>query len=172
MRADFFSTKVENFDLYTISFKGLSLGSHLFDWKINGQFFSMYEKSEISDACVEVQVTLVKHTRFMELYLVLTGWVEVACSRCLDPLKLDIASETKMYIEFGSHSVADETDDNDVIVLSYGEDKLNMSQYIYEYAHLNLPIRRIHPDDDNGQRTCNAEMIGKLEQFLVKSNNT
>ena len=164
---------MESLDLYTISFKGISLGSHVFDWKIDDKFFAMYEMSEISDADVIAQVTLLKHTRFMELDFLLNGWVEVACSRCLDPLKLEMASKAKMYVKFGSNSGEnDAEEDTDIVILHHGEDRLNIAQYLYEYAHLNLPIRRVHPDDANGQSRCNAEMIKKLEQFLVKTNNT
>ena len=152
-----------NLELYIISFKGLSLGSYVFDWKIDGSFFEMYELSEISDAGIDVQLTLVKHSRYFELNFDFNGWVEVACNRCLDPLKLEIASQAQMFVRFGDHSGEDESDENDVIVLPYGEERLNVAQYLYEYAHLSLPIRRVHPQKDE----CNAEMLTKLEQFLV-----
>jgi uncharacterized metal-binding protein YceD (DUF177 family) len=123
--------------------------------------------SEISNASINVQLTLVKHTRFLELNFVLDGWAEVNCDRCLDPLKFDIASEAQMFVKFGDRAGEDDSDDHDVIILPYDEDQLDVAQYLYEYAHLSLPIRRVHPDDTNGHGTCNAEMIRKLEQYLV-----
>ena len=155
--------------LYTISFKGLSFGSHVFDWVLDGGFFSLYEMSEISDASVSVQLILVKHSRFLELNFVLDGWAEVSCDRCLDPLRLEITSEPRMFVRFGEHAGEDDSDDDDVVILPYGEDQLDVAQYLYEYAHLSLPIRRIHPEDANGRSACNADMIRKLEEFLVKS---
>ena len=155
--------------MYTISFKGLSLGSHVFDWILDGGFFALYEMSEIGDASISVQLTLVKHSLFLELNFMLDGWVEVCCDRCLDPLKLEITSDSRMFVRFGEHADEDDSDDDDLIILPHGEDQLDVAQYLYEYAHLSLPIRRVHPDDDNGQSACNAEMISKLEQFLVKS---
>jgi uncharacterized metal-binding protein YceD (DUF177 family) len=160
---------VEKQGLYTISFKGLSLGSHLFDWTIDGSFFALYEMSEISDASIEVQLTLVKHSRFLELHFGMNGWVEVSCDRCLDPLKLEIASEAQMFVRFNEQAGEDDADENDVIVLPHDEDRLDVAQYLYEYAHLSLPLRRVHPDDANERSGCNAEMICKLEQYLVKS---
>jgi len=160
---------VEDRKLYAILFKGLSLGSHVYDWTVDGRFFESYEMSEISDACIQVQLTLVKHSHFLELHFVLDGWVGVSCDRCLDPLKLEMVSEAQMYVKFDNHAGEDISgDDVDVIVLSYDEDRLDVAQYLYEYAHLNLPIRRVHPDDDKGRSTCNAEMIRKLEQYLVE----
>jgi len=155
---------MEDKELYTISFKGLSLGNHVFDWTIDKSFFVLYEMSEISDASIKVQLTLVKHNNFLELNFVMDGWVEVTCDRCLDPLKLDTASEAQMFVKFGDD---DDSDDDDVIILPYGEDRLNVAQYLYEYAHLSLPMRKVHQNDLSGQSLCNAEMINKLEQFLV-----
>ena len=160
--------EVENNGLYTILFKGLSLGSHVYDWTIDGRFFESYEMSEISDACIQVHVTLVKRSRFLELHFVLDGWVEVSCDRCLDPLKHDMALEAQMYVQFDNHAGGDASDDLDVIVLPYDEDRLDVAQYLYEYAHLSLPIRRVHPDDAKGHSTCNADMIRKLKQYLVE----
>ena len=169
MRPEFLC-KVENKKLYTILFKGLSLGSHVFDWTIDGSFFALYEMTEISDACIQVQLTLVKHTHFLELDFELNGWVEVTCDRCLDPLKLDLATEARLYVKFDDDASEDDQDqDLDLIILSHNDDRLDVAQYLYEYAHLSLPIRRVHPDDANGHSTCNAEMIRKLKQYLVEN---
>ena len=153
--------------MYTISFKGLPLGSHVFDWTIDGSFFSLYEMSEINDASIEVQLTLEKHSRFLELHIVLKGWTEVSCDRCLDPLKLEVASKVQMFVNFGEQAGEPDSERADVIILPYNEDRLDVAQYLYEYAHLSLPIRRVHRNDGDGHSDCNAEMIQKLEQYLV-----
>jgi len=160
---------MEKQGLYTISFKGLSLGSHVFDWKIDGGFFAPYEISEINDASIDVHLTLVKHSSFLELHFMLNGWAEVRCDRCLDPLKIEIASETQMFVKFGDQAGEDDSEGYDVVILPHSEDRLDVAHYLYEYAHLSLPLRRVHPVDASGQSECNAEMICRLEQYLVKS---
>ena len=156
---------MENSGLYIVSFKGLPVGKHLFDWTIGSSFFAMYEMSDISDASIDVQLTLVKHTRFLELHFAFDGWAEVSCDRCLDPLKIDVASDARMFVNFGEHEGEDDSDDNDAIILPHGEDRLDVAQYLYEYVHLSLPIRRVHSDETD----CNQEMMRKLEQYLVKN---
>ena len=143
----------------------------MFDWTIDDKFFAWYEMSEISDACIHVQVTLVKHASFLELHFVLEGWAEVSCDRCLYPVKLDVSSEVQLFVKFDEHADEAESDDNDIVILSYDENQLDVAQYLYEYAHLSLPIRRVHPDDADGRSTCNEEMIRKLEQYLVEDNS-
>ena len=144
-------------------------GSSVFDWVIDGGFFARYETSEINDANIDVQVILVKHSSFLELDFDLKGWAEVICDRCLDPLKLDVAANAKMIVKFGEDASENDTDDDDVIFLPFGEDRIDVAQNLYEYAHLNLPLRRVHPDDENGQSLCNSEMIRKLEQYLIEN---
>lgn len=156
--------------MYTILFKGLPEGSHTFDWTIGQSFFAEYEMSEISDAHIDVQVILVKHHSFLELDFVFDGWAEVSCDRCLDPVKLKISSDARMYVKFGNSEALSEEESDDIVMLPYHEDRFNIAQYIYEYVHLSLPVRRVHPDNEQGINTCNREMIGKLEQFLIKEN--
>jgi uncharacterized metal-binding protein YceD (DUF177 family) len=158
---------VNHQDQYLIPFKGLFVGAHSFEWTMNKEFFSAYEMSEIDDADIKANVALVKHTQFLEIDIALEGWAKVQCDRCLDPLLVDIETEAKLIVKFGHISGEEDSDDNDVIILSYDDNELNMTHYLYEYAHLALPIRRVHPDDPTGKSTCNQEMIRQLEQYLV-----
>jgi len=34
---------------------------------------------------------------------------------------------------------------------------------LYEYVHLLLPIRRVHPEDEKGKSACDPEIIRLLE---------
>ena len=145
------------------------MGSHVFEWIADKEFFTNEEVSEIEDANINVHVTLIKHSHFLELDFLMEGWAEVICDRCLDPLRVDVNLDTKMYVKFGEgNDDIQESEDTDIIMLPYDEDVLDVSQYVYEYAHLSLPIRRVHPAGENGQSTCNEEMIQKLNQYLVK----
>jgi uncharacterized metal-binding protein YceD (DUF177 family) len=40
-----------------------------------------------------------------------------------------------------------------------------MSPFLYEYIHLLLPIRRVHPEDDQGNSRCDPEIIRKLKEL-------
>jgi hypothetical protein len=33
---------------------------------------------------------------------------------------------------------------------------------------LAVPIKKIHPDDKNGNTTCNPEMIEKLNNYIIR----
>jgi DUF177 domain-containing protein len=64
-----------------------------------------------------------------------------------------------------------EDEDDDIITIAANEHELDLSQYIYEYITLSLPIKRVHPEDEKGNSTCNKEVLKKLEKFLIEEEN-
>jgi uncharacterized metal-binding protein YceD (DUF177 family) len=43
--------------------------------------------------------------------------------------------------------------------------EIDLAPFLYEYIHLLLPVRRVHPDERNGQSGCNPEVLKKLEEL-------
>jgi uncharacterized protein len=89
--------------------------------------------------------------------------VKTICDRCLDEFDLPLKYQWKLFFKFGeeSYELTDE-----IIILSSSVHEINISQFIYEYIHLALPYRRIHPDI-NGASGCNKGMIQKLESLKI-----
>ena len=65
-----------------------------------------------------------------------------------------------MIVKFGD-SYYEESDE--VVVIPETEHKLNVSQYIYEFINLLLPIKRVHPNDEQGMSKCNPEILDRLK---------
>lgn len=149
---------------YVIPYKGLKDGLHHFDFKVDDSFFESFESSEIEKGKVEIHVTLNKKSSVLEFLFELNGTVSVACDRCLDPIDMDIDYEAPLYVKFGEES-HEETDE--LYVLSEQETEIDLSQFIYEYIHLSLPYRRVHPDDEEGNSTCNKDMLKRLEELSI-----
>ena len=147
-----------------IPFKGLKIGTHTFVFDIDDKFFGDFQQSEINKGKVHVVVNLEKQSSMLQLEFVLQGTVFVACDRCLDDLDLHIDYNTNLFIKFAEQT---EEQTEEILVLSYAEHELDVSQYVYEYAHLSLPYKRMHPDKENGESTCNKDMLKKLEEYLL-----
>jgi uncharacterized metal-binding protein YceD (DUF177 family) len=58
-----------------------------------------------------------------------------------------------------------------MITIPADENDLDMKQYFYEYIVLALPIKRMHPDDSTGKRTCDPEMLEKLREHIIGEEN-
>jgi len=153
---------------YVIPFTGLKDGNHTFNFILDDKFFEEFEGSEVKKGNVNVGINLVKNPRFIELNFKLDGEVEVMCDRCLDMFYLVIGYEETIYFRFGEESY--EQSDN-VIILSPKEHEIQTAQYLYEFVHLALPYKKIHPDQ-NGEPGCNKTMLEKLNNLKIDENKT
>ena len=145
---------------FSINFINLSLGIHAFEFDLDEQFFEVYEENEISKASVKVLVSLEKQERMLVLYFDIKGSVNVMCDRCLDQFEQPVTGEARLIVKFGD-SYSEESDE--VVVIPESEYKLNVSQYIYEFINLFLPIKRVHLDDEQGMSKCNPEIVNRLK---------
>ena len=149
---------------YIIQFKGLKEGVHDFEFVIDKPFFEEFEHLEVPEGKVSVKATLTKKTGFMELELALSGLMQVQCDRCLDYFELPVGYEGQLLVKFGD---AEETDD-EVIFLDPEEHRLELKQTLYECISISIPYRKVHPDLPDGKSGCDAEMIKKLNELLIK----
>ena len=159
---------VRNVERYRIPFKGLKEGSHTFDFEIDRSFFERFSRSEIGESDLHVQVVLQKSLRLLTLDFMIAGTVRVPCDRCLDEFDLPVAFQETLYVKFGEKRHEESAN---VLVIPEDDAVLEISQYIYEYTHLALPLRRVHPDDEHGHSTCNPVMLKKLEELSVETDN-
>jgi uncharacterized protein len=169
--ADYFrKLKMSKLDQYNIQFSGLKAGKHQFEFEIGKDFFSHFENTEITDANIGVYVDFEKNERYLALDFHLEGTIQTNCDRCLDDLTIEIDYAPRLYVNFGEET-SDLTDIDDTMVLSRSEDKIELAKHFYDYVLLNMPIQKIHPEDEDGLSTCNPEMIQKIEKYELGQNN-
>lgn len=150
---------------YSIAFKGLSQGKHTFEYDVDGKFFSEFEGGVVDDGKVKVLITLEKQSSLMILWFALEGTVNVQCDRCLELFDLPIKSQEKIFVKFGEKEYVE---GDDVIWVSINDYQLNVAQLIYEFVCLAVPIKKVHPDDQKGNSTCDPLMIEKLNKYILK----
>ncbi|MFP4471630.1 MAG: YceD family protein [Bacteroidales bacterium] len=144
---------------FVIPFRGLKLGVHHFDFEIDDKFFEAVESAEIEHGRVSVGVDLTKQERMLILEFGIEGMVEVSCDRCLEPLEMPVKGNERLIVKFGENR--DEESD-EVIIIPESDHQINISQYLYEFISLLLPMQKIHPDDEHGNSTCNPDMLERL----------
>lgn len=93
----------------------------------------------------------------LELDISFSGNVELECDVCTGLYAQPIRGEERLIVKFGEESY-DETDE--IIVLHPGEYEINIAQPLYEFIHLALPARRVHPEGE-----CDPEVLKKLEEL-------
>jgi len=150
---------------YTIGLSGLKEGRHTIDFEIDNKFFENFEESEIKEGKLFANVELEKRSSHVDLFIRISGKVKVCCDRCLEMFFIQLESESRLLVKFGKKI---EDIDPDIISLTTDENELDLQQHFYEYIHLALPIRRVHPDDQNGNSTCDPMMLKKLKELIVE----
>ena len=156
---------LEPLSQYIIPFAGLSQGIHEFNYHIDKEFFEAIEYSLLKESDVKVTVMLNKTETMLLLDFNLNGTVNLQCDRCTDYFDLPVSGKNKLIVKFGETT---EEENDVVLILSEKEFEFNISQYIYEYINLLVPMRHVHPDDALGKSTCNQEMIEILEKISRK----
>jgi uncharacterized protein len=153
--------------LFKLPISGLKEGHHFYDFELGNEFFEEFEGSEIREGNLSVGVELDKRTSHIDLLIKITGKVRLCCDRCLEMFLQPLECENRLVIKYGK--TLDDSDP-DIIIVPADEIELDIKQYLYEFIHLALPIKRIHPVDANGASTCDPEMLKKLDQHLVNEN--
>ena len=147
---------------FDIPYKGLALGTHLFDFKIRDSFFKNIEYSEIKRGNVDADVELIKESTMLIFNLYIQGSVELMCDRCLEKYNQKLEGDFKLIVKFGEET---EEISDEIITISADSNEFNLTHYLYEYIVLLLPLKHVHPDDDDGNHTCNVEMLKQIEEY-------
>ncbi len=147
---------------FNIQFVGLEPGNHQFEFEVNDSFFEQFEFSQIKQGHVHVAVALEKMERMMIFTLGLEGEVKVTCDRCTDDFSFPLSDTEKLIVKLGAEYMEES---EDVVVIAETEYKFDLAPYIYEFIHLALPARLLHPDDEKGKSTCDKDMLRRLEML-------
>ncbi|MFV0365056.1 MAG: YceD family protein [Mangrovibacterium sp.] len=154
---------------YNIAFKGLALGKTEFEYTIGKPFFEYFDGGIVEEGDVRVKVVLDKQSNLLTLDFKVKGVAYVACDRCLETYPEPIKNKAKVYVKYGESSFEE---GDDVIWVDVNESQINVAQMIYDYILLALPIRTVHPEDENGKSQCNPAMIERIESLNYFSEET
>jgi uncharacterized metal-binding protein YceD (DUF177 family) len=149
---------------FLIPFIGLKLGKHQFEYQINKKFFEDYGYDEFETCDIKVNVVLEKKSTMLELYFKHKGTIYVPCDLTNEMFDLPIKGKIKVIVQFGE---AFNDDNEELLILPFGEHQVDISQYIYEMIALSIPLKRIHPGIKDG--TLKTEALDKLNELKVNA---
>lgn len=159
---------MEKLRFYNVSFAGLSLGQHDFEFRIAQPFFDLFEfEQDFQDPDLKINLILDKKNNFLELDFKLTGSVELNCDLTNEPYREEIHGNSSLIVNFGEEF---DNSDDEVWVIPYGEHFVNIAQMVYEMTLLAVPIKRIHPDVLNGK--SHSEMLELLDKYGIQDNES
>ena len=148
---------------YLIPFVGLKLGKHHFEYQIDNTFFDLFDYDEFQNSNIKVNVVLEKKSNMLEISFKHEGIVNVPCDVTGEDFDLPIKSKMKLIVRFGEEF---NNDNEELLILPFGEFEVDIAQYIYEMIVLSVPLRRVHPGVKDG--TLETQALKKLHELAVK----
>jgi uncharacterized protein len=152
-------------DEYEIPIHGLTEGIHNYDFELKTSFFEFYSNPDLPGGELKVDLCVIKKAQFLEFDFHLTGILDLVCDRCLEVFAFKIDIKEKLFVRFGNKF--EELDDN-IIVIPREESRFNISQYLYEFAALSIPYKKVHSESLTGESGCDPEMIKRLNELMVE----
>jgi uncharacterized metal-binding protein YceD (DUF177 family) len=144
---------------YIVKFAGLPVGTHEFEFNVNGTFFEQFQDSEITKADLKVVIVLTKQNNLMEMQFNINGTVNLSCDRCLTDYDFPVEASEKLVVRTGD---PDESTD-EIMVVNENAGQADVSHYLYEYIMLALPSRRV-PCEIDEDFDCDYETLNKLNE--------
>lgn len=156
---------MEKFRFYNVSFSGLSLGQHEFEFHMAQPFFDLFDfEQDFREPHLKLKLVLDKKNNFLELDFKLEGSVETDCDLTNEPFRQEIKGESAVIVKFGEDY---DYSDDEVWIIPQGEHTVNIAQMVYEMVLLALPLKRIHPDVASGK--SHSEMLELLNRYSIEN---
>lgn len=154
---------MEKFKNYNVSFAGLSLGKHEFEFHVTQEFFDLFDfEQEFRKPEIDLKLILDKKNNFLDLIFKLSGKVELDCDLTNESFLQELENYAEIVVKFGNDY--DFSDDESWIIPST-EHTINIAQMFYEMTLLSIPNKKIHPDVLSGD--SHSEMLDLLEKYSL-----
>jgi len=155
-------------DEFIIPLNGLKPGRTSFSWHAGMEFFKKFGNAEIIDADIVVRAEVEKSGSYFGIDCEIEGNLTVLCDRCMEDVTLPVSAEAKLSVKFGDEPVSSEEtvvgdDEREVIYLPEDGSDMDLSQTVYDFAYLALPMQRIHEDGE-----CNPAALRYLSGEVVE----
>lgn len=149
---------MSKFESYNIDLKQLAAGTHLFEYKLDDNYFKKIDSPEVQRGNLTAKVKITTVQDFFTVLFEVNGIIFVPCDRCLDDMELSITAKDTLQVKFG----ADYGEEGDVMLVPENDGTLNVSWFLYEMIVLAIPIKHVHAPG-----MCNKAMAAKLKKHMA-----
>lgn len=151
---------------FEIAWQGLKPGPHTYIYDIDDRFMQEREVDEsFTNWDARITVEFDKHESFFMLKFDVGGNVTVPCDRCGDDFKLRLWDEFNLIIKLTGEDAEEIEDEDDVVFIHRSETVIDLSNWLYEFLMLSIPLQRIHPDNEDNTSGCNPQALNLLDQL-------
>lgn len=152
---------------FTIKLQSLKNGNNEFSFQVKDKFFENDCISDIKHADLIVNSLIIKNDDKLKIEINISGVLnDIPCDICTEKISIKFSALSNYILK-----ISDKNCLTDEIIFVKEEDgKINLYHLIYETIILNSPKKRQHKLDENGNKTCNSEMLKLIEKYTEKQN--
>ena len=148
---------------FILKLGALTNGINSFTFDIKDQFFEAFTLSDVEHADIIATALLDKDSDKIALKIRIDGTInKQLCDICTEELSIDITAQAEVVLKITDEDLHS-TDE--IFYIKKSENSLNLKQLIFEIIILNLPPKRQHPVDEEGNSTCNKEMVDLVNKY-------
>ena len=128
---------------FEINIIQLDNSRHDFTFELDDEFFNLFPESLIEKGKGSAFLTLEKTETMMQLDIHIELTVELVCDLSLKKFDFPIDLRKQVIFKFGEE---DKELSEDVRVIVGTTPSINIANYLYEFANLGIPMKKVHPD--------------------------
>ncbi len=155
---------------FRLRLAGVADGKHSFSIVCDKTFFELAELSQLQDGQLDLQIEMLKTEKMLDLRFHFEGDVVTTCDRCLDDITINLNFDETLIVNLVSHPEEDFENDENIWMIDENAYDLDIFHFVYESIMLALPQVIMHSDDEEGNSTCNAEVLKRLEELSGTQN--
>ena len=145
---------------FIIPVNGLPAGRTRLHRHAGKEFFGSFGNADILGADLSVEVMVEKSGASVGVDCALEGTLTVPCDRCLEEVTLPVRAQARLIARPGQGEPdVPEEGDREVVFYAPEDGLLDLSQTVYDYAVLALPLQRVHEEG-----SCNPEALRHLRR--------
>jgi len=144
---------------FTIPYKGMGDGIHNLEFNVDSDFFAEFEASHLNNGNFNVLVEMDRKHGSSVFTFDIEGITKTNCDRCTESIDLPMDGEFILHVKHGI-----ESESTDEIMYIHPETStLNLSQVIYEFILLCMPLVKTYDCENDEHPPCNFNILEKLE---------
>lgn len=164
--------KEEKREEFRLRLAGIANGDYSYSIICDKTFFELAELSQLHDGQLVLQIEMLKTEKMLDLRFHFEGDVVTNCDRCLDNVTLNLNFDETLIVNLVSQPEEDFENDENIWMIDENAYDLDIFHFVYESIMLALPLVIMHPDDEFGNSTCNAEVLKRLEELSGNKTET
>lgn len=149
---------------FRLRISGVESGNYSFSIDCDNRFFELAEIPNLQEGLVKLQIEMEISEKIINLDFHFDGCVMLPCDRCLAPVKVDLNFDEHLLVKL-IPLLGETQEEDDMWLVDETAYELDLFHFVYEAITLALPLRIVHPEDENGNSTCDPEILKKLEEL-------